>query len=231
MHVSTAERTLVVREFHQDHPRALVALRRFAVERQDHVLWLHLGRLGGGARALKDRLDFQDVLLEPSLPLLDRLQLLAERFQLFARLGRTGARTGARLGRTGMSGQGDRGDHGHGGQDGLQRAHADAAAARSLRLRRPGAPASPRFRFRSPLPLPFALSAGVSGRSTSSSSTVGAPSPGRTPAWMIRVYPPLRSAKRAAIVSNIFRTTSSSGTMARTWRRAWRFSRLASVIM
>ncbi len=62
----------------------------------------------------------------------------------------------------------------------------DAAAAFSFLFRRPVAPASPRG-ARSFFSAFFSVSFGVSARSTSSRNTMGAPSPGRGPALMIRV--------------------------------------------
>jgi len=48
---------------------------------------------------------------------------------------------------------------------------------------------------------------------------------------MMRVYPPCRSLNRAAIESKSFFTTSGSGTIESTCRRAWRVSCFASVTM
>ena len=64
--------------------------------------------------------------------------------------------------------------------------YADAAAVFSFLFRRPVAPASPRG-ARSFFSVFFSVSFGVSARSTSSRNTMGAPSPGRGPALMIRV--------------------------------------------
>ena len=66
------------------------------------------------------------------------------------------------------------------------RRYAEAAAAFSLRFRRPVAPASP-LGARSFFSDFLSLSVGTSGRSTSSSSTMGAASPRRTRVLMIRV--------------------------------------------
>ena len=69
---------------------------------------------------------------------------------------------------------------------GAETNYADAAAAFSFRFRLPVAPASPRG-ARSFLSRFWSLSFGVSTRSTSSRNTMGAASPGRGPALMIRV--------------------------------------------
>ena len=78
---------------------------------------------------------------------------------------------------------------GAGGPDDLRYTkyfYADAAAVFSFLFRRPVAPASPRG-ARSFFSAFFSVSFGVSARSTSSRNTMGAPSPGRGPALMIRV--------------------------------------------
>src|ERR1700674_5445660 len=58
-----------------------------------------------------------------------------------------------------------------------------------------------------------------------------APSPMRKPAWMMRVYPPARSAKRGAISSNSFFVAAGVSRYDAAWRRVCSESRLPRVII
>src|SRR3989338_6423305 len=76
--------------------------------------------------------------------------------------------------------------------------------------------------------LPGFTSSGL--RPTSPSIAIGAPSPCRMPAWMMRVQPPWRLAKRGAISVNSVLTISGSCSQASRRRRAASVPRLACVI-